>query len=319
MFRRNALPLLEITAPDIRPYRKGNTGLEYVTTFDSGKPGPHVILNALTHGNEFCGAHALLWLFAREPVPKRGRLTLCFANWEAYQYFKPSDPYSARFLDEDFNRVWDEKALNGARISRELDRARQLRPLISQADILLDIHSMHQDSPPLMLCGMQDKALALAKQIGVPAFLIRDKGHEAGRRMRDYGAFDLPTSPKVALLVECGQHWLAASVAVAIQTITRLLHVLDLMPRSFFDAAPQSDALPTQRVVTVSTTVTIKSPHFQFQREFRSMEMIPEAGTLIARDGQEEIRTPYPECVLVMPGRQMLPGNSAVRLGRITG
>jgi len=28
------------------------------------------------------------------------------------------------------------------------------------------------------------------------------------------------------------------------------------------------------------------------------------------------VRTPFPGCVLVMPGRQMSPGLSAVRLGR---
>ena len=50
---------VELTAPDIEPYRKGNTGIEFVTSFDSGVPGPHVAINAITHGNEICGAIAL--------------------------------------------------------------------------------------------------------------------------------------------------------------------------------------------------------------------------------------------------------------------
>ena len=50
---------VEITAPDISPYRKGNTGIDYATTIDSGKPGPHVMLTALAHGNEICGAIVL--------------------------------------------------------------------------------------------------------------------------------------------------------------------------------------------------------------------------------------------------------------------
>ena len=50
---------VELRAPDIESYRKGNTGVEFVTTFDSGKPGPHVMINAVTHGNEICGAIAL--------------------------------------------------------------------------------------------------------------------------------------------------------------------------------------------------------------------------------------------------------------------
>ena len=41
---------VEIAPPDIRPYRQGNTGVDYVHVLDSGKPGPNVMLQALTHG-----------------------------------------------------------------------------------------------------------------------------------------------------------------------------------------------------------------------------------------------------------------------------
>ena len=44
---------------------------------------------------------------------------------------------------------------------------------------------------------------------------------------------------------------------------------------------------------------------------------MPRAGTLVARDGDTEIRTPYDECALVMPMRRRArPGDTAVRLGR---
>ena len=51
----NTYPI-ETKAPDITPYRKGNTGVDYVTTLDSGRDGPHVLVVAVTHGNEICGA-----------------------------------------------------------------------------------------------------------------------------------------------------------------------------------------------------------------------------------------------------------------------
>lgn len=50
---------IELEAPDIGPYRAGNCEIEYVSSFDSGKAGPHLMLAALTHGNELCGAIAL--------------------------------------------------------------------------------------------------------------------------------------------------------------------------------------------------------------------------------------------------------------------
>ena len=134
-------PLVELAPPDLSPYRAGNTGLDYVWSFAAEKPGPHVFLTALTHGNEICGAIALDRLLRAELRPAIGKLTFAFANIAAYEGFDTKDPSAARYIDEDMNRVWDEKLLDGPRKSRELQRARALRPLIDTADFLLDIHS----------------------------------------------------------------------------------------------------------------------------------------------------------------------------------
>jgi len=138
-----------LAAPDIAPYAVGNTGTPYVTTFDSRRPGPHVLVNALTHGNEICGAIALDRLFRDGVRPAAGKLTLSFANTAAYARFDPADPTASRFVDEDFNRLWDDATLAGPRQSTELARARVLRPLVASADLLLDIHSMQHASAPL--------------------------------------------------------------------------------------------------------------------------------------------------------------------------
>jgi hypothetical protein len=65
------LPPIELQAPDIRPFAAGNTGVPYVHRFDSGRPGPVVMVQALTHGNELCGAIALQWLFSQPLAPLR--------------------------------------------------------------------------------------------------------------------------------------------------------------------------------------------------------------------------------------------------------
>ena len=43
--------------------------------------------------------------------------------------------------------------------------------------------------------------------------------------------------------------------------------------------------------------------------------VIPKAGTLLARDGGRDVRTPYDDCVLIMPTRRP-KGETAVRIGR---
>ena len=49
----------ELPKPDISAWRAGNTGTEGVWHFESGVPGRRVMITALVHGNELCGAWAL--------------------------------------------------------------------------------------------------------------------------------------------------------------------------------------------------------------------------------------------------------------------
>lgn len=57
--------------------------------------------------------------------------------------------------------------------------------------------------------------------------------------------------------------------------------------------------------------------NFQFVQDFRSGEVFPKAGELIATDAGEPIVAPYDDCVLIMPSvKQLRPGVTMVRLGR---
>lgn len=308
---------IELVPPAITAYRDGGTGIDYVTTFDSGKPGPHVMISAVTHGNELCGAIVLDFLFREKVRPTAGKLTLAFVNYRAYLTFDQRYPGLSRYIDEDINRLWSPEVLDGPRDSDELRRARELRPLIDGVDLLLDLHSMQTKCPALMLAGPLEKGRRLAAAVGVPEYVVSDVGHAAGKRMRDYGGFGDPASAKNALLVECGQHWEKQSAEVAMQAALRFLRHSGIVDREFLAAHIRGDS-PPQRFVTVTGPVTIKNDDFRFVEEFNGMEIIPKAGTIIAYDGGEPIRTPYDDCVLIMPSRRMAAGQTAVRLGRFT-
>jgi predicted deacylase len=307
---------VNLQAPDISPYRKGNTGIDYVTTFDSGKSGPHVVLTAVVHGNELCGAIALDFLFRNNVRLTQGKLTLAFMNVAAYHNFDPENPDASRYVDEDFNRVWGEDTLAGARDSVELRRARELWPIIDQADYLLDIHSMQHPTVPLLMCGPTEKGRRLARAIGYPQHVVSDVGHAAGRRMRDYGAFADESSPKNALLIECGQHYQTGSEAVAKEMALRFLGYYDVIDRQFAAEHLPPQAPAAQKLVQVTGPVTIETDNFRFASAYTGMEVIDKAGTLIGHDGDKEVRTPYNNCVLIMPSRRLRKGESAVRFGR---
>lgn len=307
---------VELEAPDIAPWAEGNTGIPYVTRLDGGAPGPEVLVCALTHGNELCGAVVLDTLLRRGLRPRRGRLTLAFANPAAYARFDPAEPSASRFVDEDLNRLWSPAVLAGPRRSVERDRARALRPVVEAADLLLDLHSMQLPGDPLMLAGPLAKGRDLACRVGYPGLVICDSGHAAGPRMRDYGGFADPGSPKNALLAECGQHWAADSAAVALETTLRFLAAAGSIDETDATAVAPLPPRPAPRVIEVTDAVTAATDRFAFARPFAGLEVIERAGSLLGRDGEREIRTPHDRCVLVMPSRRVARGHTAVRLGR---
>jgi predicted deacylase len=309
---------VELTPPDIEPYRAGNTGIDFVTTFDSGAAGPHVLVTALTHGNEICGAIALDRFFRAGRRPRQGKLTLAFDNVAAYRNFDPRVPTTSRYVDEDFNRLWSAATLDGPRHSVELGRARALRPVVDLADFLLDIHSMQYATAPLMLAGTLDRSLALARQVGIPELIMCDAGHAAGPRMRDYDGFGEPSATKTALLIEAGQHWERRAADVATDVMLRFLIALGTLARDDAEGLGSTDfaAYPRQRVIQVTEAITISGDKFEFVQDFRGLEVLSPKGTLIGRDDGREVRTPYDDCVLIMPSRRLAKGQTAVRLGR---
>jgi len=308
---------IEILPPDISGYKNGNTGVDYVHVFDSGKPGPNVMVQALTHGNEYCGALALEYFLRQKIMPMQGRLTLAFANVAAFQRFRVDDPDRSRYIDEDYNRVWGDDALLGSRDSAELRRARQLRPFVDAADYLLDLHSMHEPCRPIMVCAKSEKSAAFARKVGVPADLLIDTGHPAGLRMMERGGFGDPKSPRTAVLIECGQHWEKSAADVAVDTLFRFLAVTGVIDVSVCKSNARLTPPAVQRLIRVTEPVVAKSMNLKFAWPFKGLEVVPKSGTTIATDGDTTWKTPYDDCVMVMPSvRHLKPGTTVLRLGR---
>jgi hypothetical protein len=212
------------------------------------------------------------------------------------------------------NRVWDVAILNGPRHSVELDRAREIRPFVDSIDVLLDLHSMLWPSEPLILSGAPAKGRELAKAIGTPSLVVADHGHVNGRRLIDYPRFSSPDTMAAACLVEAGQHWEQSTVDIIAASVAGLLRHLNIVEP---DAPlPPDVARTVARIATVTTAVTAMTSTFTFAQTFRGGDIIPQRDTLIAMDGETEIRTPHDNCLLVMPSLRPSRGHTAVRLGR---
>ncbi|MCB2054622.1 MAG: succinylglutamate desuccinylase/aspartoacylase family protein [Geminicoccaceae bacterium] len=307
---------VDLEKPDIGAWRRGNRGVDYVHTIEGRDTGPHLVVNALMHGNELSGAIAVLELLEQPIAIARGRLTLTFANVAAFETFDPAEPNASRFLDEDMNRLWSTEALESADRTIEKERARLLAPIFAEADRLVDLHSMQSFSPALTLCGLRDRGRRFARDLGHPPLVVADAGHAGGTRLIDWGPFADPAGPKTAILVEAGQHWARATADMARTCLLHALRAAGLADAVAIEPRlPVIDAAP-QRFVEVTHAVTVESTAFAFDHYFEGMEVIEKAGTRIAMDGERPVTTPYDRCVLIMPSNRLDPGQTAIRVGR---
>ena len=304
---------VELEPPDIAAYRAGNTGIPYVTSFDSGRPGPHAAIVALTHGNEISGALALDHLLRSDMRPAIGNLSLVFANVAAYEQFDPHNPDASRYIDHDMNRLWGADA-DVDRSSSEGQRVQALRPFVETVDMLLDLHSMQSESPPLLLAGPSEKGREFSRTLASPAVIVCDTGHTNGTRMRDFGAFNAPDRPQKSVLAECGQHWQTETAVMAIDTAYRFLLALGMTTASTAADHLLKDNIPTHWIEVTGSFVP-RHDGARFVENFAGMELIAERDTVIAHDGPAHVRTPHDDCVLIMPSRRLVAGQTAVRFG----
>ena len=306
-----AEPAIEVLPRDLSRYRAGNTGIDYVHRFASGKPGPHVMVNALTHGNEFCGMVAVCQLLDSGVRPKIGTLTLSFANVAAYESFDAARPFDSRLITHNLNRIWSAAQLEGTDDSVELRRAREMRPAVAAADHILDLHSTSQDVVPFWVYPAYARNAAVASALPLPAVhLVMPAGLGSGTPLIQHGAHGLAESAAgAALVAECGQHFKQASADLAVEVAHDFLGHFGLIDRNV--PAP---AVPPRRFELLRTHV-IQHESFAFTRPVVGFETYAE-GELIATDGALEIRSPCDGCTIFMPARVAIVGREGVYLTR---
>lgn len=312
-------PAFEITPPDLRRWREGNTGTEGVWRFEASEPGPRVAITALIHGNELAGAWALAQLLERleAGMPlRRGQLTLAFCNLRAFERFDATNPHASRFVEEDLNRQWSPDRLASGS-SAERRRAAELRPWLEDADYLLDLHSMHEEGSALLLTGMQARHVEFVRDLGVPGTVVIDAGHAEGKRMRDFGRFGSDEGAAHSVLIECGYHGNPDSRLVAHDAVHRLLELTGVVDLQDLPPEWRLDRPAAQWALEVTDAIVAETMDFRFAFAPTDLQLIERKGTVIGHEQGRDIVTPYDDCVLVMPSlRQLRPGVTVVRLAR---
>ena len=141
-----------------------------IYTFDSKTPGPTSLILGSVHWNEKWGSEAIkkfvdLLNNKKVQIKKWKVILISQVNQQAFEQNK-------RFVDQDLNRLFKDeyKNLNEINDSYEYQIAQELKPILAQADFMLDLHSMEASWEPFAFAEKQ--VLPFAKKLGIP-YLLR--------------------------------------------------------------------------------------------------------------------------------------------------
>ena len=307
---------VQIVRADLAPYRASGTGVDYLHTLDSGVAGPHLMVNALTHGNEWCGMHVVKRLLDTGFRPRAGRLTLSFANVAAYDALG-ADGMSARFVERDFNRLWHDDLLAADTQSVEARRAHQMLPVLRTVDRLLDLHSTWHALQPFFVLSQLPRVRTLADLLALPArqLFLPDVWHE-GYHLIDYGAFRQPGAVAVGLIAECGQHFAQASVDNAWRATLRFLDVHGLLDAGQArELCPEPEPAGAVERYEIAIPVIARTSALRLTCSYAGFVSFA-AGEVAAMDGDEPVLAPFDGAVLLAPRPDPQAGQQAFSWGR---
>ena len=270
-------------------------------------PGPSLVVLGAVHGNEVCGAHAIVRAIDDLTHGRlrllRGRLTLVpVANPLAFaQATREGERnLNRRFLPQPEPQDYEDRI------------TRQLAPLLAQHEVLLDLHSFHTPGDPFAMVGPRNNSgarepfaraaeeMALARALGAQQVvegwlevydraaglrgeLPDDEGIGTNEYRRSQGGD--------AVTIECGQHEDPEAIDVATRAIHGALAHLELA----HVPAPPRFAGPAARLKDV---VLRESPADRLAQDWHSFDAV-QAGDVIAhRADGTPVAAPYDGCVL---------------------
>lgn len=281
----------------------------------AGEPGPHLLVLGAVHGNETCGATAILRFLGEVEKGQhnltRGRATFVpVCNPRAYAE-------GLRFVERNLNRFLVPQAKPD---SYEARLGNILCPLIERCDALLDLHSYPNGSLPFAFVGAPNEAeRAFARSLGVATLLTgwEDAYRTTGRAAAAPKDADESVGTeeyarrcgKIASLLECGDHADPKAPDVAYAAI------LGALVHFGMTAAPTTAPSPPARHLATIERVFYRDGPGSLTRDWRNLDPV-RAGELIAQlNNGQELRAPK-DGVLLLPDRHAGDGQEWFYTGK---
>jgi predicted deacylase len=266
-------------------------------------PRPYVGVCGSMHGNEPCGALAVQRIAgdfeSRALLPDEGTVFLIHANLAA-----TSLGLRHTAEGEDMNRLWDfefTRTLRRETWGYEHHRALELKELLAELDVFLDLHSARTSTPPFGVSNGEGAIDQLAKQIGI-SYLVQSWYGLADKVI--IGFLKLAGVP--ALSVECGAHGDPGIPEAAHRIAMSFLRATGAIKD---EAETMRAEVPSVHVVE---RITRPSKEFRFGTPWQGFQVL-EPGTVVGRDRVTEIRVSR-RCYAVLPNQDVEVGDDVIYL-----
>ncbi len=253
----------------------------------------HVVISAMVHGNEYGtlpGIVKVIEDLEADRIAWSGPVTLFLGNPEAARAER-------RFLDFDLNRAWD---FTVERDGHEPRRARELRPILDDAGLHLDMHQTILDSETAFWIFPWDERFGRwARVLGAaPVGLTRPPGQAfaaAGLRCVDeYVRLD----GGLAFCVELGRKGFDPDQAAnAHRTITRLLETLERIESGATTLPEEADRAAPIRWYTTVHREAWGDPDRRLRPGLKNWSAV-QAGSDLSAPGSPAIRPTHDGVVL---------------------
>ncbi len=261
-------------------------------------PGPITVVIGGTHGDELVGVEAVRRLLARYGASERsvgplkipelyGDLVLAFGNPEAIRQRARSASgvrdLNRCFLADDLDRP------PSAEDIVDLVRARELAPLLKEADYVIDLHGTSSDSPPFVCLG-HDSAehRRLYQCLRIPYVLSDPRdvlAHDEGRPGRGTTDDFVDRHGGAAIAYETGKEDDLTRVPGVVEDVQRMLAAVGHFPNEEMPLP-----LSNPPVFALERSVHAQEEAFTYAIDMESGWQPVRAGQLVGTyaNGQEE-------------------------------
>jgi succinylglutamate desuccinylase len=260
-----------------------------------------IALSAIVHGNEIIGVdifNSLIQKIQSGALSPKINIRFVLGNLDAYHAGK-------RFLETDMNRSFLAQDI----VTHEEKRAAEICPLLDGSSLFMDIHQTIEPAlTAFMVFSYNENSFRFARALNhdLPIVSYKNSGHQ-GKGVTFSAAAISKSIP--AITVETGEKGHSETQQLLGEQL--VLKAIELLEKNI-DFTKNTIEFKN----TYTWGETVKNPDFSLElvKRFTNFEMI-EAGELLAKNEQQEVKSPYQGVVLFPKyGEQRLKSPELIRI-----